>query len=364
MFILTKNKIENNELQNVEKNLISKRTINIKDSLVLNNPKHLTLIKDFDINNYNHLYEVQDYIIRENEKLFSYIKTKNFDHILKILCNTHDDNMFARDVLSQIISSNNLDINHIKEIESMIQELINTIYGESELSPTAIINKLKDELYRKENLSDIETLKLDILKKRTTRWTLLKINKNLSVLINLLNNKFDFYSLKSTLKNPRYFVYLCDREYSTIFDKNDEQKYISSNDLFSNYRFRDLKEFKDNSSINYKRLKYLYVASNNYILQKISYKDFLNDDESVIALTNMFRAFKEYNIDSEAFNKDFLERVITENHDELKMTIYENHLSLVPEDMKDLFKPDEDEIHGSDSVDILSFVSNMYDITD
>lgn len=362
MFILTKNKIEINELQNIEKNLISKRSINLKDSLVLNNPKHLNLMNDFDISKYNHIYEVNDYIIKENEKLFSYIKNKSFEHILKTLCNTHDDNMFAKEVLTNVVSSNNLNLDYVIEVEKMVQFLIDTIYGEAKVSPTTMINTLKDELNAKDCLDDIEKLKLYILKKRTTRWTLLKINKNLSVLSNLLTNKFDFYSLKNVLKNPHYFVYLSDKEYSTIFDNDDGQKYISSNDLFSNYRFRDLKEFKDNSSLNYKRLKYLYIGSNNYILQKVTYKDFLNDEDSVVALNNMFRGFKHYNIDEKLFNTEFLERVVSENHTDLMMTIYENHLSFVDDSMKDLFKPSEEDINGSDSVDILSFVSSMYDI--
>ena len=79
----------------------------------------------------------------------------------------------------------------------------------------------------------------------------------------------------------------------------------------------------------------------------------------------MFNGFKLDNIDETSFNRDFLERVITENHDEIKSTIYNKFMDLVDDNLKDLFKPDEDEINdNNDSVDILSFVSKMYDIKD
>lgn len=365
MFILTKNRIETSEIQNIEKTLISKRMVNIKDSLVLNNPKHLNLMKDFDISNYNHIYEIDDYIIKENEKLFSYIKNKDLEHILKILVNTHEDNVFSKEIVTNIIASNNANIDYLNKAENMIKELIQTIYVDNSDNPVSAISKLKQELFERNNLDEIEKLKLNILKRRTTRWTLLKTLKNLGVLSNLLTKSFNFDNIKNVLKNPHYFIYLSEKEYSTIFDNDDKPNYIVSTDLFSNYRYRDLKEFKDGSTVNYKKLKYLYIASNNYILKKVNYSDFLNDEESVIALNNMFNGFKLDNIDETSFNRDFLERVITENHDEIKSTIYNKFMDLVDDNLKDLFKPDEDEINdNNDSVDILSFVSKMYDIND
>lgn len=363
MFILTKNKIETSEIQTIEKTLISKRTINIKDCLVLNNPRHLTLMKDFDISKYNHIYEIDDYIIKENEKLFNYIKNKSMEHILKILINTHEDNVFAKEVITQIISSKNTDVKYLAEVENMIRELINTIYVENKDNPVLAISNLKQNLILKNDLNDVEKLKLEILRKRSTRWTLLKTLKNVVVLSALLNKDFNLDNIKNLLKNPHYFIYFSDKEYSTIFDNDDRKNYIASTDLFSNYRYRDLKEFKDGSASNYKKLKYLYVASNNYIIKKLSYSDFLNDEESCIALNNMFRGFSIDNIDEESFNREFLERVITENHTDIKNTIYEKFFNLVDDNLKDLFRPTKDEIDTKeDSVDILSFVSQLYNI--
>src|SRR5699024_6976873 len=98
MFILTKNKIENNKIQEIQKTLISKKTVSLKDSLIINNPKHLTLMTNFSISDYNHIYEVNDYIIKENENLFTYIKNKDFEYILKTLTNTHEDNVYAKEI--------------------------------------------------------------------------------------------------------------------------------------------------------------------------------------------------------------------------------------------------------------------------
>ena len=71
MFILSKTKLKENEINEIQNILISKKNISRKDCLVINNPKHLNLIKGFNILDYSHLYEVIDYVIKENANLFN-----------------------------------------------------------------------------------------------------------------------------------------------------------------------------------------------------------------------------------------------------------------------------------------------------
>lgn len=367
MFILTKNKLEANEINEIQNILISKKNISRKDSLVLDNPKHLTLIKDFDISNYNHLYEVIDYIVRENESLFNYIKDKDFDYILKTLINTHEDNAYAKEVLNYIISNNLSDIQSLTEASEMLQNLINEIYFNNEVSPGFKISKLREALNKKESLTEIEKLELKILKNRATRWTLLKTAKNINTLISTLNKGFDFTTISNALENKHYYIYLSEKEYTPIFSKIPGLKLISTSDLFTGYRYRDLKDLKDSSAVNYKKLKYIYIASNNYILKRLSYSDFLNSEDSAIALNNMLNGFKNENIDTLLFDRDFLERVINENYEDIKNTIYNKFMHLVDEDLQDLFIPTKKEPvkkdieeTTEDSNDVLSFISKMY----
>lgn len=362
MFILTKNKIENNKIQEIQKTLISKKTVSLKDSLIINNPKHLTLMTNFNISDYNHIYEVNDYIIKENENLFTYIKNKDFEYILKTLTNTHEDNVYAKEILNYIITNNNANVDFLAQTEEMLQKLIKEIYFDNKTNPSLAISKLRESLNKKESLSEIEKLELKILKTRATRWTLLKAVKHVNILHNTLIRGFNFTTISNALENQHYYIYLSEKEYSSIFSKTPGQKYISSTDLFTSYRYRDLKDFKDGSAVNYKKLKHLYIASNNYILKKLNYADFLKDEDSVIALNNMLRGFKTENIDELAFDADFLEEVITENHEEIKATIAEKFIDLVDEDLKELFIPDKSECYldNNNSNDVLSFVSKMY----
>lgn len=362
MFILTKNKIESEEIQEIQKILISKKTVSLKDSLIINNPKHLTLMKNFNILDYNHIYEVNDYIVKENENLFSYIKDKDFEYILKTLTNTHEDNVHAKEILTYILSSNNANVEFLSEADEMLQRLVKEIYFDNKINPGLAISKIRESLNKKGSLSEIERLELKILKTRATRWTLLKAIKNLNILSSTLTRGFDFTTISDTLENQHYYIYLTEKEYVPVFSKIPGQKHIASTDLFTSYRYRDLKDFKDGSAVNYKKLKHIYIASNNFILKKLNYADFLKDEESATALNNMLRGFKTENIDELAFDADFLEEVITDNHDEIKATISEKFIDLVDENLKDLFIPDntEDSQDYTSSDDVFSFVSKMY----
>lgn len=362
MFILSKNKIEDTEIKEIQNTLISKKNISLKDSLVIDNPKHLNLIKNFNISNYNHLYEVTDYIVKENENLFNYIKNKDFDYILKTLINTHEDNVYAKEILTYIISNNLANTNFLTEASQMLQNLINEIYFNNETAPGFKISKLREYLNKKTELTDIEKLELKILKNRATRWTLLKAYKHISALNSILNKGFDFTTISKALENKHYYIYLSEKEYTPIFSKIPGEKAISTTDLFTGYRYRDLKDLKDGSAVNYKKLKHIYIASNNYILKKLSYSDFLNSEDSTVALNNMFNGFKHENIDYLMFDLDFLEKVIKGNHKDIKNTISEKFIDLVDEDFRHLFKPEKEETaeNNNNSSDVLSFVSKMY----
>lgn len=363
MFILTKNKLEQNEINEIENILISKKNISRKDYLVIDNPKHLNLIKGFDISNYNHLYEVTDYIVKENANLFNYIKDKDFEYILKTLINTHEDNAYTKEILNYIISNNLANTQFLTETTEMLQNLINEIYFNNETSPGFKIAKLREALNQKDELTDVEKLELKILKNRATRWTLLKSSKNINALNSILNKGFNFSTIDEALENKYYYVYLSEKEYSTIFSKTPGLKAISTTDLFTGYRYRDLKDLKDGSAVNYKKLKHIYIASNNYILKKLTYSDFLKSEESAKALNNMFKGFKDENIDELLFDGDFLEKVISDNHEDIKNTIYDKFLEFVDEDLKHLFKPnklEETNTLDEDSSDVLSFISKMY----
>lgn len=361
MFILTKNKIEDHEIDKIQNILISKKSISRKDSLVVDNPKHLNLIKDFNIKEYNHLYEVTDYIVKENDNLFNHIKDKDFEYIVKSLTNTHEDNHSAKEILNYIISNNLANVEFLTEVLQMLPELISEIYFKNESSPGFEISKLREALIKKDNLTELEKLKLRILKNRATRWTLLKASKNISALNLILQRGFELTTISKALENKYFYLYLSEKEYTPIFSKIPGTKVISTTDLFTGYRYRDLKDLKDGSAVNYKKLKHIYIASNNYILKKLSYSDFLNSEESVTALNNMLNGFKHENIDTLLFDLDFLERVIADNHEEIKNTIQEKFLDLVDEDIKHLFTDstiEQDENNNSD--DVLSFVSKMY----
>ena len=362
MFILTKNKLDTNEIHEIQNTLISKKTVSRKDSLIIDNPKHLNLITDFNISNYNHLYEVVDYIVKENENLFNYIKDKDFEYIIKTLTNTHEDNAYAKEVLSYIISNNLANTEFLTEAANMLQNLVNEIYFNNKTSPGYKIAKLREYLNKKESLTDVEKLELKILKNRATRWTLLKAFKNITTLNSILVKGFDFTTISDALENQHYYIYLSEKEYLTIFSKIPGSKCISTTDLFTGYRYRSLKDLKDGSAVNYKKLKHIYIASNNYILKKLSYSDFLNSEESAVALNNMLKGFKDENIDTLLFDADFLEKVIADNHEDIKNTIYEKFMNFVDEDLKPLFTPDKDSEseNQNSSDDVLSFISKMY----
>jgi hypothetical protein len=382
MFILTKNKIEENKKPEIEKMLISKRTPNIKGGLVINNPKHIKLIDDFDIKEYNYIYEVDDYILQENTNLLNHLRDKDDEYIIKTLTNTHEDNVYVQDLISHILTESKFDAAYLGQVETMLKRLISEIYFENKQSPKDVILKLRTALKNKgENLTQIEALEYRILKNRTTRWALIKTSRTISALNRIINTAQSFENINTSLKEKQNFVYLSDKEYLTVYEANKPgRRLITQNDLYTSYRYRSLADLKDNSSVNYKKLKYIYIASNNYILKQLSYMDFLRCNESITALTNMFRGFTEENIDFDMFTEEFLEEVIAGNHEELKEVIGTKYMELVPEDLKELYviekpvkkknsKPkvevaaDNNEAKKiEDKSDVLSFVSDMYNM--
>ena len=363
MFILSKTKLKENEINEIQNILISKKNISRKDCIVINNPKHLNLIKGFNILDYSHLYEVIDYVIKENANLFNHIKDKDFDNIVKTLVNTHEDNAYAKEILSYVISNDLANPEFLNEACDMLQNLVNEIYFNNDSTPGFKISKIRDGLNKKGSLTEVEKLELKILKNRATRWTLLKSAKTLNALNLTLNRGFNFTTINNALENKHYYIYLSEKEYTPIFSKVPGLKTISSSDLFTGYRYRDLKDLKDGSAVNYKKLKHIYIASNNYILKKLTYSDFLKTEESATALNNMLKGFKNDNIDPILFDGDFLEKVIADNHEDIKNTIYDKFLDFVDEDLRHLFtpkKPDTTEETIEQSNDVLSFVSKVY----
>lgn len=323
MFIFTKNKIDEFQITQVEKNIISKKELGLKDALIIKQPNHLNLVKDFNILEYQYLYETDDYIIHENESLLNHLKNLEFEDILKVLDNTHKDSITSEEIISYIINNNTLTLEFLTNIEEMLKELSMKIYYKNKFNPNTVIKQMRYELKLKNELSNIEKIKFEILKDRTTRWMLLKIKRQIQQLKLFFQKEFEFSSLDDLLQNNKYYLYISSKEYSSIYNK-EGIKTINSIDLFTNYRYRDLKDLKDGSSVNYKKLKHIYIASNKYILKKVKYIDFLNDENSIKALCNLFNTFNSANLTIEDFNEDFLKRASQIDNFKLNKTIANN----------------------------------------
>jgi hypothetical protein len=339
MFILTKNRLEKSQIPELENMLVAKRNINLKDALVLNNPNHINYMSSFNINNFNFIYEVDDYTLIENNNLFNHIKDKDKETIIKTLSSTHEDNLCVKELVALILKESNFDPKFLRDAENMLNKLMSIIYLENKTMPKVAINKLKDKLSQKgDKMTKMDFLELKLLKKRTTRWTLIKTSRIISHLNKQITSAYVFYDINKSLSDRQNFIYLTDKEYSTIYEPNKAgKKIIEQNDLYTSYRYRDLKELKDASSVNYKKLKYIYVGCNSYVLKQLSYLDFLRCPESVVALTNMFKGFTIENIDLNMFNEEFLEEVIAGNYEDLIDVIATKFKELVPEDLKELF---------------------------
>lgn len=371
MLILSKKKLSEIEIKKAESMLITKRGLNINGVLIVQNPRHLEAMSNFKFDDYLTIYEVDDFIINENETLFNYLKDKDIEEILRVLTASHEDTTFSKEILGDAVKLLNCDKDSINKLIYEISELNKEIYSKNtSRPPRSIIAQKKNECFNKKDSSNIELIKYKILKQRATRYSLIKIMKNLKELVNNLEQKhnLNFENIEKELLNQKTFIYLSNKEYTDIYSPSESlSQHIDYEDLFVSFRFKNLQDLKGTLSTNYHKLKNIYLGYDNYILRELSYKDFLKDEQSETALYNMFKVFDVENLNISQFNDEFLEEVISENHDTLKNLINVKFNEFIPEELKPLFnKKDNQESQESSSTnsqnDVLSFLSKSFNL--
>lgn len=314
MFVLSLNeKLPDSIIAKIEDCLFCKKIIpNSPLYLVIENPLHYKNQNIYiNFERYKSIYTISNCKLKLNTALSNTLKKSTNEKSLDILIKEFQDTNFANKVIEEILNSKNFSLKLLLDIKRTLNEMLEKIYfTNSTFNTSLVIKEMRNELIKKSTFSYLDTLKLNILKTRANRFTLILIKNKIKEAINLINSN-DIYNhnIRQLLDEKDFLLMYSNCNFSSIKNSDNNYKMVPSYPVVTALKFNSLDSFSTKKFSCNNNIKYLYLIKNDIVVSQVSYLDLLKETNGEAIVLNIFKNISEENLNIDYLSRDFLDEM-------------------------------------------------------